>query len=308
MGQRYSVGAPLSLVRNRCVCFESQPSAQNLFRTSLATLSGVCQANADATKIVLPSSASAVDSAYNGCRIQKWITADNTLEEIGTVSSYVGATRTATMTGSWSATPTTTSTCAVYPNPLRVVPFFSRFYIDRECLVNGIWVPMSGKLTGTNNQLSINAGLFNSNLSSTDLEATGMVTSQAWGTKTITAAEQSSWSTQHTRLIQFAQPAYVPNCSHVWIVGIADITLMFQSIIGGGLKNAYIQFPDASIEGNTTARNDLVGDTAMAYFSTTPAALPTLVGAYPTGYVQAAANVSPFANVNWGLSCRAIRR
>lgn len=61
--------------------------------------SGACQAGGTGTTVVLASGASAVDSYYNGDQIFGWVTADRTNFFADYILTYVGATRTATVTG-----------------------------------------------------------------------------------------------------------------------------------------------------------------------------------------------------------------
>jgi hypothetical protein len=61
--------------------------------------SGACQAGGNTTTVVLASSASSSNDAYNGCLIFGWVTADRTNFFSDYITDYVGASRSATVTG-----------------------------------------------------------------------------------------------------------------------------------------------------------------------------------------------------------------
>ena len=76
--------------------------------------SGACQAGGNTTTVVLASTASSADDYYNGDLLAGWITADGTGQFADYILDYVGATRTATVTGI-GVSPTTTSTYVIHP-------------------------------------------------------------------------------------------------------------------------------------------------------------------------------------------------
>lgn len=76
--------------------------------------SGACQAGGNTTTVVLASSASSADGYYNGDLIFGWVTADRTNFFADYISDYVGATRTATVTGI-AVSPDATYTYVIVP-------------------------------------------------------------------------------------------------------------------------------------------------------------------------------------------------
>lgn len=72
------------------------------------TLTGTCQAGSGAATIVLAAGASAVDDFYNGWSVET--TGGTGANQINTITDYVGATRTCTVTAWGGATPDNTTT------------------------------------------------------------------------------------------------------------------------------------------------------------------------------------------------------
>ena len=81
--------------------------------TGYRTDTGNPQAGSTSTTIVLATTASEDDDHYNLMRV--YITSGNGLGELKTISDYVGSTRTATLTSSWTVTPDTASVYEVMP-------------------------------------------------------------------------------------------------------------------------------------------------------------------------------------------------
>ena len=76
--------------------------------------SGACQAGGSGTTVVLASGASSANDYYNGDLLVGWVTADGTNKFADYITDYVGATRTATVTGI-PVSPDATYTYAVLP-------------------------------------------------------------------------------------------------------------------------------------------------------------------------------------------------
>lgn len=76
--------------------------------------SGACQAGGSGTTVVLASGASSANDYYNGDLLVGWVTADGTNKFADYITDYVGATRTATVTGI-PVSPDATYTYAILP-------------------------------------------------------------------------------------------------------------------------------------------------------------------------------------------------
>ncbi len=89
-------------------------AANSLGARLQAMHSGACQAGGGATTVVLASGASSTDDYYNGDLVVGWVTADGTGKFADYILDYVGATRTATVTGI-GVSPDATYTYVVIP-------------------------------------------------------------------------------------------------------------------------------------------------------------------------------------------------